>query len=83
MFFISPQIFQIEYSENMNEMEVLCEALILMGCDLGLQGWKLQGLTQISGDLWFRMSSLLYRYMFSGRAVSHSLSLSQWAVYIL
>ena len=40
----------------------LCEALILMECDLGLQGWKLHRLTQGTGWL----SSLLYRYMFSG-----------------
>ena len=43
----------------------LCEALILMGCDLGLQGWKLQGLAQISGDLWFRMTFYDSQYVFN------------------
>ena len=83
MFFISPQIFQIEYSENMNEIEVCVRPWYLWDVTLvcrdgNYKDWhKYQG---TFGSGWAACCtgtcSVVELYLIS-------LSLSQWAVYIL
>ena len=83
MFFISPQIFQIEYSENMNEMEVCVRPWYLWDVTLVCRDGNYKDWHKYLGTFGSGWAACCTGTCSVVELYLISLSLSQWAVYIL
>ena len=83
MFFISPQIFQIEYSENMNEIEVCVRPWYLWDVTLVCRDGNYKDLHKYLGTFGSEWAACCTGTCSVVELYLISLSLSQWANYIL
>ena len=83
MFFISPQIFQIEYSENMNEMKVCVRPWYLWDVTLVCRDGNYKDRHKYLGTFGSGWAACCTRTCSVVELYLISLSLSQWAVWHL
>ena len=83
VFFISPQIFQIGYSENMNEMEVCVRPWYLWDVTLVCRDGNYKDWHKYLGTFGSGWAACCTGTCWVVELYLISLSLSEWAVYIL